>query len=178
MAAGMQPSFHRTLALTLIAAASLALSACATADAQYPSLAKRPAERIVATYDTPAVPVEIVREAPGAQVLGQLGGLVAAARAADRKFRGHEARARSLVGGAGAAKLGSESWGTATIAVSELESDRAQAMLALADLDVLFNDTAVAGLDLGEIGAARDTVTGLIAHHDRVLGELRGRLGS
>lgn len=174
MGSAMQAPYQRVL----IAAVSLALSACATTEAQYPSLAKRPAERITATYDAPSVPVDVVRPAPSAGVLGQLGGLVAAARVADGKFRSHEARARSLVSSIGAAKLGSESWGTATIAVSELESARAQAILALSELDVLFNDNSVAGLEVGAIGAARDTVTGLIAHQDQVLGELRGRLGS
>lgn len=174
MAAVMHASIH----FVLTAGAALALSACQTTEAQYPSLAKRPAERITATYDAPTAPAEVVRPAPGGAVLGQLGGLVAAARTADGKFRSHEARARSLLSGAGAAKLGSELWGTATIAVSVLESARAEAILALSQLDMLFNDSSVTGLDASEIGAARDTVTGLIEHQDQVLGELRGRLGS
>jgi hypothetical protein len=74
--------------------------------------------------------------------------------------------------------MGSESWAVATIAVSELEVARSEAMLALADLDTLYNDTRVRGEDPGAIGTARDTVTGLIARQDQVLGELRARLGS
>ena len=74
--------------------------------------------------------------------------------------------------------MGSETWGTATIAVAELEAARAEAMLALADLDTLYNDTRVRGEDPGVVGTARDAVTGLIERQDRVLGELRSRLGS
>ena len=74
--------------------------------------------------------------------------------------------------------MGTEAWGTATIAVSELESARAEAMIPLSDLDILYNDTTVRGEDPSAIGAARDTVVALIAQQDQVLGELRNRLGS
>ena len=156
----------------------LLLAGCASDRGQYPSLARRPAERLTASYDTPPASVEIVRPAPPTTVTGKLGGLINAAQAADSKFRGREARARSTVGAAAGARIGSESWNVATIAVAELEAARAEAMLALSDLDTLFNDTSVAGEDPKSIGGARDTVIGLISRQDRVLAELRGRLGS
>ena len=162
----------------LMLTAILMLGACATSKGEYPSLARRPAERLTATFDAPPASEVVVLPAPPAAVTGQLGGLVGAARAADAKFRAREPRARSTVNAAGSARMGTESWGTATIAVAELEAARAQAMLALADLDLLYNDTRVRGEDPGAIGAARDTVTGLIARQDQVLGELRSRLGS
>ena len=163
---------------SLLLTAMLLLGACATDKGQYPSLARRPAERLTATFDAPPAPSLVVLPAPSAAVTGQLGPLVGAAQAADAKFRRREPRARSLVGSSGGAKIGSESWGTATIAVAELEAARAEAMLALSDLDMLYNDTRVRGEDPGAIGAARDTVTGLISRQDQVLGELRSRLGS
>ena len=162
----------------LLLGTALMLGACTTSSHEYPSLARRPAERLTATFDAPPAPVVVVLPAPPASVIGQLGGLINAAQAADTKFRTREARARSTVIAAGSAKIGSESWGTATIAVAELESARAEAMLALADLDRLYNDTRVRGEDPGQIGAARDTVTGLISRQDQVLDELRSRLGS
>ena len=162
------------LALTAI----LLLGACTTNRDEYPSLARRPAERLTATFDAPAAPEVVVRPAPPASVSGQLGGLVGAAQAADAKFRAREPRARSTVSAAASAKMGSESWGTATIAVAELEAARSEAMLALSELDRLYNESSIAGEDPGAIGAARDTVLGLIARQDQVLGELRGRLGS
>ena len=163
---------------TLVLSAVLLLGACATSSNEYPSLARRPAERLTATYDAPPAPVAVVLPAPPASVTGRLGGLVDAAQTADAKFRAREARARTTVSAAGSAKVGSESWGTATIAVAELESARAEAMQALSDLDTLYNDTRVRGEDPGQIGAARDSVTGLISRQDQVLGELRSRLGS
>ena len=169
---------HSRLLAPPLLAAVLMLGACATDKGEYPSLARRPAERITATFGAPAAPVEVVLPAPPAAVTGQLGGLVGAAQTADAKFRAREARARSTVSAAGRAKMGSESWGTATIAVAELEAARAATMLALANLDTLYNDTRVRGEDPGQIGAARDTVTGLISRQDQVLGELRSRLGS
>ena len=156
----------------------LLLGACARDTGEYPSLARRPAERLTATFDAPTAPVVVVLPAPSAAVTGQIGPLVNAAQRADVKFRQREPRARSLVGSSSGAKMGSELWAVATIAVSELEVARAEGMLALADLDTLYNDTRVRGEEPGAIGAARDTVTGLIGRQDQVLGELRGRLGS
>lgn len=163
---------------TLMLSAVLLLGACTTSRSEYPSLARRPAERLTATYDAPPAPVVVALPAPPAAVTGRLGGLIGAAQAADAKFRAREARARTTVSAAGRSKMGSESWGTATIAVAELESARAEAMLALSDLDTLYNDTRVRGEDPGQIGAARDKVTGLISRQDQVLGELRSQLGN
>ena len=163
---------------SLLLSTALMLGACTTSKGEYPSLARRPAERLTATFDAPPAPAIVILPAPPASVTGQLGGLVSAAQAADTKFRAREPRARSTVSAAGSAKMGSESWGTATIAVAQLEAARAEAMLALADLDTLYNDTRVRGEDPGQIGVARDTVTGLISRQDQVLGELRSRLGS
>jgi hypothetical protein len=162
----------------MLVSTALLLAGCASDRGQYPSLARRPAERITASFDTPQVAAPVVRPAPPAAVTGRLGGLVNAAEAADTKFRSREARARSVVGAGSGAKIGSESWATATIAVAELEAARAEAMVALTDLDMLFNDTSIRGEEPGSIGAARDKVIGLIARQDRVLAELRGRLGS
>ncbi len=166
------------LTTSILLAAALLLSACARDTGEYPSLARRPAERLTATFDAPQAPEIVVLPAPSAAVTGQVGPLVNAAERADAIFRQREPRARSLVGSSGGAKMGTESWAVATIAVSELEVARSEAMLALADLDTLYNDTRVRGEDPGAIGAARDTVTGLIARQDQVLGELRSRLGS
>ncbi len=166
------------ITVTTMLTATLLLSGCATDAGEYPSLARRPAERLTANFDAPAAPETFELPAPSAAVTGQVGPLISAAQRADAKFRQREPRARSSVGSGAGAKMGSESWATATIAVAELETARAEAMLALADLDTLYNDTRVLGEDPKVIGQARDTVTGLIARQDQVLGELRSRLGS
>ncbi len=167
-----------SILLTAALVPALLLGACARDTGEYPSLARRPAERLTATFDAPTAPAAVVLPAPGPAVIGQLGPLVSAAQRADAKFRQREPRARSLVRSSSGAKMGSESWAVATTAVSELVVARAEAMVALADLDTLYNDTRVHGEDPGAIGAARDTVTGLIGRQDQVLGELRSWLGS
>lgn len=157
---------------------SLSLTACAAERGEYPSLERRAMERITATYSpsAPATPAPL--PPPGAAVTGKLDGLVAQARAADAKFRQKEGRTRSLVGSSAGAELGSESWNVATVAVSELEAARGEAMVALTELDLLFNEAVLAGQDASGIGLARDTVLGIIGYEDRVLGELRSKLGS
>lgn len=156
----------------------LLLAACAGSQGQYPSLERRPMERITAVYSpsAPATPAPL--PAPPAAVTDKLGGFVAQARAADGKFRDREARARSLVAASSGAKLGSESWNVAAVAVAELETARGEAMIALTELDLLFNEAVLAGQDASAIGQARDTVAGIIGYEDKVLGELRSRLGS
>ena len=169
---------YRTIHVSFLLGIGLSLSACATDAGLYPSLERRPAERITATYAPVAPPVPIPLPPPAAGVVGQLDELVGSARSADAKFRQKVPRARTLVNATGRAKMGTEAWAVATIAVSELEAARGEAMVALSELDLIYNDTRVRGQDPSAIGAARDSVVALIAQEDLVLGELRSRLGS
>ena len=157
---------------------SLSLAACASDRGEFPSLERRPMERITATYNPTAPTSPTPLPPPSTAVTGKLDGLIGQARTADAKFRQKERRARSLVGSSAGARMGSESWNVATVAVSELEAARGEAMVALTELDLLFNDTVLAGQDASAIGKARDTVTAIIGYEDQVLGELRTRLGS
>jgi hypothetical protein len=162
--------------LLLLAAASLALGACARAEGSYPSLERRPAERLTATW--PVAPPS--PEAPPAPLdsatIGRLDALVSDARGADARFHGQQAHAESLVGTAGGAPMGSEAWSVATVAVSELEGARGQAMVAMADLDSLYAQATVEGRDASAIAKARDQVTAIIAEQDRVLDSLKRRM--
>ena len=160
----------------ILAASSLILSACATDEAAYPSLAKRPAERVTATWP-PASPPPAPSPAPlDPETMGKLDGLVAQARRADGQFNGKVARARSLVSTARGAKMGSETWSVATVAVSELEAARAQAMVAMAELDSLYAEARTQGRDVTAIEAARQEVTAIVARQDGVLDSLKGLL--
>lgn len=168
-------NMHRAVPALIL---SLSLGACAADRGQYPSLERRPMERITATYSpaAPATPAPLPQ--PGPEMTGKLAGLVAQASVADTKFRKKEARARGLVSAAAGSKLGSESWNVATVAVSELEAARGEAMVALTELDLLFNEAVLAGQDAYSIGRTRDGVIEMIGYEDRVLGELRSQLGS
>ena len=156
--------------------ASLALTACATDEGSYPSLAKRPQERITATWPPPPPPVPPAPAPLEVATLERLDLLLAQARSADAGFRAKEGRARSLVAAATGAAMGSEAWAVASVAVAELEAARAKTMLALSEIDSLYAEARTAGRDTAPIETARQTVMAMIAGEDEVLASLRGRL--
>lgn len=161
---------HRSQLPVAILLSALTLGGCAQDVDQFPSLAKRPAERVTATYGTPqAQATPVVLPQPSAQALGEAESLVAKAQQADARFRRGEPTARRLVGQAGRARLGSEPWSIATMAVSELEAARSQAMVPLAELDRMFADAMTRGEDVSRIADARDRVIAIIARQDQTL---------
>lgn len=161
--------------IPILAIAALSLGACAKDAGEYPSLGRRPAERVTGTLpvETPAA------EAPAptdAVTLNALDSLLAKARAGHARFQGKEARTRSLVGAAGGAAVGSEGWSVATVALSELQSARSEVMLAMADLDALYARAVVDGKPAGDIAGARNTVQGLLSEEDRTIAALKASL--
>lgn len=160
----------------LIASASLALGACSTKEGAYPSLAKRPAERITATWPPAPPPPPPAPPPLDAATVSRLDGLLAQVTAADSRFQGKQARVRSAVAAARGAAMGSEAWSVASVAVAELESARAEAMVAMAQLDSIYADARTEGRDVGEIEATRGKALAIIAGQDRVLDSLKGLL--
>jgi hypothetical protein len=159
------------LALTLLA------SACSTTEGEFPSLARRPAERVSGTAEpAPAPPIPTVAEPVAPDLAARLARIEASARSGHAKFLSREPRARSTVGAARGAVVASESWSVATVAVAELEAARSEVMIALADLDSLYAAERVAGSDGVAVGLVRDRVVALVVQEDRVLAELGGRL--
>ncbi|MBV1691163.1 hypothetical protein KRR38_26650 [Novosphingobium sp. G106] len=158
------------------------LSACAAAN-DYPSLARRPVERQSGsarpvTPETPPPP-----PAPASPVLTtRLAQLVDQARDAHQRFGAKRANAERLVASGGSGAPGSEGWSVATVALSDLESARSDAMVALAELDQLYTSESIAASETGNhasvdaIVAARDQVTALVGDEDTVLASLRGRM--
>lgn len=158
----------------LLGLSALLLTACSNNQDSFPSLARRPAERL----NTPA-PETTPAPAPAppdpAQI-ERIAGLVAKANTAHDRFAARSGPARGLVSAAAGAAVASESWSVATIALSELEAARSEAMIALADLDALYARAVVDGTDSAELTKAREAVVALVGEEDRVLGELQGRL--
>jgi hypothetical protein len=156
----------------------LALTACAAAK-DYPSLQRRPAERqtgsaLPATPEAPPPPPA----PPSAQLTTRLSQLVEQARAAHQRFAARrDDAARSVAAGSGSAP-GSEGWAMATVALSDLESARSDAMVALAELDQLYTARTLDGDQsaVAAIAAARDQVTALVGKEDDALAALRGRM--
>jgi hypothetical protein len=178
---------RRLPAMLLSLVAFLPLAACAAAK-DYPSLARRPAEKITSARQTgSATPVlpetpNAPPAAPSGQLTTRLAQLVDQARAAHKLFSGKRANAERLVAEGGGSTPGSESWSVATVALSDLESARSDSMLALAELDDLYITETIAGSQTGDrtrttaIAGARDQVVALIGEEDDVLAHLRGRM--
>jgi hypothetical protein len=112
----------------------------------------------------------------------RLAQLVDQARDAHRRFGARRGNAQRLVAAGGGAAPGSEGWAVATVALSDLESARSDAMIALAELDQLYASETVAASETGNrasvdaIVAARDQVTVLVGEQDTILAALRGRM--
>jgi hypothetical protein len=156
-----------------LAAACLLLGACASDDGNYPSLAKRPAERVIATWPPAPPPPPPAPPPLDPATASRIDHLLSEVRTADARFHGKVARARTLVAAARRAPTGSESWVVATMAVSELEAARARAMLAMSELDSLYAEARTQGREVTAIEAARSQATTIIAGQDRVLDSLR-----
>lgn len=167
----MRHTYH----ILLLGAAAASLAACASDAGKYPSLARRPAERVSGTFVPPPPPAA---QPPAPEVLGKLDGMVARARSADARFRDHLSGARGLIRAGSGAAVASESWAAATIALSDLESSRSEAMIALADLDALYAQERIAGSDTTAIEFARGQVLAIVAEQDAALADLRGVLAS
>lgn len=165
----------RPAAVVLLAAL---IGGCAADQEVYPSLARRPIERQMEAPPAPPPPPPAVPAPPAPELVARLDQLVAQARAAHAKFESRESKARSLAGSARGSAIASEAWAVATIAVSDLEAARSEAMIALADLDAMHAAAVVEGRDASAIGAARESVTALVAREDAILAELRGSLAS
>ncbi len=169
--------------LALPLALALALSACA-ATKDYPSLARRPAERVTGTAEVvapdlrPAPPPA----APSTQFTGRLLQLVEQARGGHRRFADRRGAAERLVAAASGAAQASESWAVANVALGDLDSARSDALVALGELDALYAAESVRASETGESGnadaasAAHAEVGALVAEEEALLAGLRSRL--
>lgn len=170
---------NRQKHVLLLAATALPvlLTGCAADTAGYPSLARRDAERIVATPQetTDSPPVQLPADRA---ILARLDTLVAQAKTAHDTFRSRRARAEALVRAAAGAPVASESWAVATVALADLESARSDAMVALADIDAIDVATRIEGTPATAMAvtAAHRNVIELVAEQDGILARLRGRM--
>lgn len=155
---------------------TMLLAACASDDTAYPSLAKRPGERVTATWPPAPPPPPPAPPPLDSATASRLDVLVAEVRSADARFQGKIARARSTVSAARGSAMGSEAWSVATIAVAELEAARAAAMVAMAELDSIYAEARTEGRDVTAIEVSRQTALAIIAEEDRVLDSLKGAL--
>lgn len=166
----------RRITPLLFVCAPLALGACTSNEGTYPSLAKRPAERITATWPPPPPAPPPAPPPLDAATARRLDALLGQVHGADTRFSGGVALARSRVAAARGAAMGSEAWSVATVAVSALEASRAQAMVAMAELDSIYADARTRGLDVETVETTRQKAIAIIGAEDRVLESLKGLL--
>lgn len=151
----------------------LLLGACASAQGEYPSLARRPIERVTGTLQPPPAPPPAAVEPAVAR---QLDSLLARVRAADAKFQAREARVRQVISAANGAAKASEAWSRAMIALAELDAARSEGMVALADIDAIYAASRIEGEPASEARAARSAGTALIIAQDKVIADLQAQL--
>ncbi|RIV89309.1 hypothetical protein [Aurantiacibacter zhengii] len=150
-------------------AAFVLLAACAAPEGEYPSLAIRDVERVSGSMEVePAPPLP----APPASTLASLDELAAAARAAHQRFGAAESQARRITSSAVGAARGSEAWARAQVAIADLEAQRSQAMIALADLDRIYVEAATSAQATESIAEVRNQVDALVAQEDAVIRSL------
>ncbi len=163
--------------LLALVATTLALSACAADQSRYPSLAKRPAERITGSNEAvAAAPAPLPKIAASPELAARLGQLVGRIETVHQRFLARRPAAAARVSAAAGAAVASESWSVATVALADLESTRSEAMIALADLDALWVAARIDGNEAPALAAARDHAITLIGQEDAILAGLRGRM--
>ncbi|MEM7667250.1 MAG: hypothetical protein AAF250_15455 [Pseudomonadota bacterium] len=162
-------SLHFSTAVT----AALLASGCAGSGDRYPSLAVRDAERFQGQFAVSA-PDESARSAPIAPLASSrdVAQLVDRASDSHRAFIDAERGVARSVQGARGARVESETYTSALIALADLTSLRAETAIALGDLDGLAADSAVTFAPDEEVVAARALVLDLVSEQDRALADL------
>lgn len=169
---------NRAAFLLLQAALALPLAACAQDREAYPSLARRPQERIsVTTPPAPPSAPAIAPAVPDPALEARLAVMVERARGAHGRFQALRDRAERLVAAARGSAVGGESWAVASVALAELESAHSNTMVVLADLDSLHAASSVETGPVAAITDARADVDALARAEDDILGRLRDSLG-
>jgi hypothetical protein len=160
---------------TLVALAPATLLAACASTTDYPSLAQRPVERVEGAFATEvSAPTPTPPPALSADLAARLADLQRDASSLHAQFVDAAPTATRLAAAAG--PTGSDSWASAQVAVADLDSLRSRVAVSLADLDALWVDSKLENNPREAIGAARDSVEGLVAQEDQVLARLRSRV--
>lgn len=162
-------------AAALLTFTCLALGACATPEG-YPSLAVREGERVTGSLERPE-PRAYVPPPVEPEQLGRLEALLRQVARAHDNFLASVPEARRAVNAASSARVGSENWAVAQVALADLESIRSGAMIALADINRLYVDAATEGRQVAAIEEARSEAIELVGEENEVISELLRVIG-
>lgn len=155
--------------------AALALAGC-TSSGPFPSLALRPGEGNIMLAE-PMHPAPILPDDPALRQ--RVASLLAQANAGGQAFGAAYPGTVAAVSRAGAP--GSDSWVSAQVALSRLETSRGDTSAALAALAQLSTDRSeepTSAADFAAIEAAIANVGGIVQGQEAQLEQLRDRLGS
>lgn len=150
------------------------LGACASTPGEYPSLARRPLERVSGNWAPPPAPPPPAQLDPA--VAHQIDSLLERVQAADVKFQTRESRVRKVISAAKGAAKASEAWSVAMVALADLDAARSEGMVALADIDAIYAASRIEGEPASKAKTARDAANELVAAQDKVIAELQGQL--
>lgn len=155
------------------------LTGCAATSDRYPSLAIRDVERAQGHFtpvpgpvqmpEIPAVPVPV-----DGDLATQLTQIDRRAEQSHQAFLAGVPSASRLASRASGAKIGSDAWASAQIALAGLDSARSDTAIALADLDTVQIARTIASEDAGAVDQIRDKILTLISQEDAKLAQLRG----
>lgn len=166
--------------LCAMIALPLCLAGCAAGSSDYPSLAKRDAERVSGTADPVDAIAPETTEPPGspsAALEDRLAGLVARARRAHDDFLSRRGRAEQAINESRGSASTSDGWTNAQVVLSSLQAARSDAVIALADLDLLYAEERLAFPEPPSpaalaIADARKQVQDLVTEQDATLARL------
>ncbi len=133
------------------------------------------------------MPVEAAPQPPApplaAETVQRIGQAVEQARKAHAAFSSGMAGATGAVSAARGARAPADSWVAAQMALANLQSQRSEAVIAQADLELMFADERLAGPDritptAQALIEARERIAGWVNEQNRTLCRLAGQLGS
>ena len=168
-------SFPRAVCLAPVAAALL-VAGCAKDQALYPSLAIRDQERVTGVA-TPVPPAPATPPVQGSAGTGNFAKYHADAADAHRRLLAAAEGARGTIAAARGAEVGGDAWSAAAIAVGNLETIRSEAMIALAELDLLYVAAQTEGRDVPELVSALSQVNAMVLEEDRLIAAMNQSIG-
>ncbi|MGJ0239106.1 hypothetical protein ACQEPB_11400 [Novosphingobium fluoreni] len=170
----------RASARLIVPTTLLMLAGCA-GSAEYPSLAIRDVERVQGSASPAPDAADAIPALPpaSADLTTRLAGLVETARQSHTRFQSRQAATERAVAAAGA--TASDSWSSAQVALSDLQTSRSGALTALAELDQLYVDERAAHPEqvspaAATIATARDQVDGWVSAETSVISRLEARI--
>lgn len=180
----MNRAISRICATSALLASLPVLAACSGASGGYPSLAIRDVERVSGTAQPVAPEIQQPVAPPVSEALDQrIARLVEQARGAHATFQNRAGSASRTVGAGRGTRAPADRWIAAQVALSDLQALRSTAMIALADLDVMFAEERLAFSDdlsptAQALDRARQQIGAWVEEEDRVIAGLAGQIAS